>query len=95
MGYEEDWTAGSDDFTTPRGIISYYFEGSDNTIVSVWKVTGNLGGEDVSSPPTLKFHYPNGHLLQYVDTARGPLNEGGLFAERQGTLINASRHQPY
>lgn len=66
MGYEEDWTAATDDFKNPRGLRSYSFVGSSSTNVSVWKVTGNLGGED------------------YVDTTRGPLNEGGLFAERQG-----------
>ncbi|TFK43322.1 glycoside hydrolase family 35 protein [Crucibulum laeve] len=66
MGYEEDWTAGSDAFKTPRGIINYSFVGSNSTTVSTWKVTGNLGGES------------------YVDKTRGPLNEGGLFGERQG-----------
>lgn len=25
-----------------------------------------------------------GSLLQYADVTRGPLNEGGLFGERQG-----------
>ncbi|KAF8974695.1 glycoside hydrolase superfamily [Flammula alnicola] len=66
MGYEEDWTAASDDFKIPRGIMGYSFVGSPSTTVSLWKVTGNLGGEN------------------YADTTRGPLNEGGLFAERQG-----------
>ncbi|EIN05080.1 hypothetical protein PUNSTDRAFT_146007 [Punctularia strigosozonata HHB-11173 SS5] len=66
MGYEEDWTSASDDFKTPRGILSYSFVGSNSTVVGTWKVTGNLGGES------------------YADSARGPLNEGGLFAERQG-----------
>jgi beta-galactosidase GanA len=66
MGYEEDWTAASDGFKTPRGILSYSFVGSSSTTVSLWKLAGNLGGED------------------YVDETRGPLNEGGLYAERQG-----------
>ncbi|GLB33458.1 putative beta-galactosidase, domain 3 [Lyophyllum shimeji] len=66
MGYEEDWTAASDGFKTPRGIVSYSFVGSAVPTVSVWKVTGNLGGEN------------------YADRTRGPLNEGGLFGERQG-----------
>ncbi|KAF5322689.1 hypothetical protein D9619_001054 [Psilocybe cf. subviscida] len=66
MGYEEDWTAATDSFKAPRGIMSYSFVGSSSTTVSMWKVTGNLGGES------------------YVDTTRGPLNEGGLFGERQG-----------
>jgi hypothetical protein len=49
MGYEEDWTAASDDFKSPRGIMSYSFNGSPSTTVSTWKVAGNLGGETVSS----------------------------------------------
>ncbi|KDR69947.1 hypothetical protein GALMADRAFT_1351204 [Galerina marginata CBS 339.88] len=66
MGYEEDFTAGSDSFKAPRGILSYSFVGSTTTTVSTWKVAGNLGGESAA------------------DQTRGPLNEGGLFAERQG-----------
>ncbi|KAJ7237206.1 glycoside hydrolase family 35 protein [Mycena haematopus] len=66
MGNEENWWAAGDDFKTPRGILSYSFQGSVATTVSEWKVAGNLGGEN------------------YVDNSRGPLNEGGLFAERQG-----------
>ncbi|KAK7061407.1 beta-galactosidase [Favolaschia claudopus] len=66
MGYEEDWWAAGDEFKTPRGILSYSFPGSIGTIVSVWKVAGNFGGEN------------------YADRSRGALNEGGLFAERQG-----------
>ncbi|PFH52549.1 glycoside hydrolase family 35 protein [Amanita thiersii Skay4041] len=66
MGYEEDWTAASDFFKIPRGIMNYSFPNSPDTTVNVWKVAGNLGGED------------------YVDTVRGPLNEGGLYGERQG-----------
>lgn len=48
MGYEEDWTAGSDAFKTPRGILNYSFIGSTTTTISAWKVAGNLGGESVS-----------------------------------------------
>ncbi|KDR82476.1 hypothetical protein GALMADRAFT_57522 [Galerina marginata CBS 339.88] len=66
MGYEEDFTARSDHFKAPRGILSYSFVGSTTTIVSSWKVAGNLGGESAA------------------DQTCGPLNEGGLFAERQG-----------
>ncbi|KAJ7229001.1 glycoside hydrolase family 35 protein [Mycena pura] len=66
MGNEENWWAAGEDFKTPRGILRYSFMGSNATTVSVWKVAGNLGGED------------------YADRTRGPLNEGGLFAERQG-----------
>ncbi|KAA8894151.1 glycoside hydrolase family 35 protein [Sphaerosporella brunnea] len=65
QGLNEDWTAGSEDFKVPRGILYYSFSGSPSTSVS-WKMTGNLGGED------------------YADKTRGPFNEGGLYAERQG-----------
>ncbi|KAF4619802.1 hypothetical protein D9613_005465 [Agrocybe pediades] len=66
MGYEEDWASASDDFKTPRGIMSYSFIGSPLTVVNTWKVAGNLGGEE------------------FIDRTRGPLNEGGLYGERQG-----------
>lgn len=49
MGLEEDFTAAADQFKTPRGILSYSFPGSNSTKINVWKVTGNLGGEDVSA----------------------------------------------
>ncbi|KAL0580896.1 hypothetical protein V5O48_001089 [Marasmius crinis-equi] len=66
MGLNENWAGAGEDFKTPRGIMSYAFMGSNDTSVDVWKIAGNLGGED------------------YIDKSRGPLNEGGLFAERQG-----------
>lgn len=47
QGYEEDWTAASDDFKIPRGVLSYSFVGSPSTAVGLWKLTGNLGGETV------------------------------------------------
>ena len=53
MGYEEDWASASDDFKTPRGVMSYSFVGSPSTVVNTWKVAGNLGGEDVSRLLTL------------------------------------------
>lgn len=34
---------------TPRGISAYSFLGSTSTNVSAWKLTGNLGGESVST----------------------------------------------
>jgi hypothetical protein len=49
MGYEEDFTAASDQFKTPRGILAFQFLGGNGTNVDTWKVTGNLGGEDVST----------------------------------------------
>ncbi|KAJ9380822.1 CAZyme family GH35 [Paecilomyces variotii] len=70
MGLDEDWTVGSDEMKYPRGILSYDLQGN-NASNFIWKLTGNLGGED------------------YQDKVRGPLNEGGLYAERQGF------HQPY
>jgi hypothetical protein len=65
MGLEEDFTVGSDQNKSPRGILNYTISPQSPSDVK-WKITGNLGGED------------------YQDRARGPLNEGGLYAERQG-----------
>ncbi|KAG6896614.1 hypothetical protein C0992_007082 [Termitomyces sp. T32_za158] len=48
MGLEEDWWAAGDGFKTPRGILNYTFFGTSIPTVSVWKVTGNLGGESFS-----------------------------------------------
>jgi hypothetical protein len=47
-GLEGDWWAAGDSFKTPRGILNYTFPGSPKTIIDTWKLTGNLGGEDVS-----------------------------------------------
>lgn len=49
MGVEQNWAGASDWFRMPRGVLDYSFEGSPETHVTVWKVTGNLGGESVSS----------------------------------------------
>lgn len=56
MGNEENWTAASEDFKTPRGILDYSFMGSSATTVSVWKIAGNLGGESVRSLLGLPIH---------------------------------------
>jgi hypothetical protein len=48
MGLEEDFVAASDSFKAPRGVVAYSFPGSASTKIDTWKVTGNLGGEDVS-----------------------------------------------
>jgi hypothetical protein len=48
MGLETDWWAAQDWFKIPRGILNYTFPGSPETVVDTWKLTGNLGGEDVS-----------------------------------------------
>ncbi|KAG6843958.1 hypothetical protein H0H87_011380, partial [Tephrocybe sp. NHM501043] len=47
MGLEQSWAGASDYFKTPRGVLNYSFSGSSVPTVSVWKVTGNLGGESV------------------------------------------------
>jgi Beta-galactosidase jelly roll domain/Beta-galactosidase, domain 3 len=65
MGLDENWNVGGDDMKQPRGILNYTLSGHAQSDV-IWKLTGNLGGED------------------YIDKVRGPLNEGGLYAERQG-----------
>ncbi|KAG0157680.1 hypothetical protein PDIDSM_4865 [Penicillium digitatum] len=64
MGQDEE-APGTDAIKVPRGILNYGISGHAQSEV-LWKLTGNLGGE------------------QYQDLARGPLNEGGMYAERQG-----------
>ncbi len=71
MGYDENYVIGLDTGKAPRGILRYNLSfGLFQTTDIMWKISGNLGGED------------------YVDAVRGPLNEGGLYVERQGL------HQP-
>ncbi|KAH8201454.1 hypothetical protein TruAng_004378 [Truncatella angustata] len=70
MGQETSWTPGYDTMKTPRGIVDYQLVGHAQSDI-VWKVTGNLGGED------------------YADHLRGPFNEGGMWAERQGFHLPA------
>ncbi|EPS37421.1 hypothetical protein H072_8897 [Dactylellina haptotyla CBS 200.50] len=69
MGLEENWTAATEFFKSPRGPINYGFKGAQPKLVK-WKLTGNLGGE------------------KYIDKERGPWNEGGLYAERQGSPLD-------
>jgi hypothetical protein len=64
MGQDEE-APGTDAIKFPRGIIDYSLGGHPASDL-IWKVTGNLGGE------------------QYIDQARGPRNEGAMFAERNG-----------
>ncbi|RFU30989.1 hypothetical protein B7463_g5308, partial [Scytalidium lignicola] len=64
-GLDEDFTVGSDQMKNPRGILNYTLSGRPQSAI-IWKLTGNLGGEN------------------YIDKVRGPLNEGGLYGERQG-----------
>lgn len=44
MGEELNWTPGTDQMKTPRGILDYALSGHRQADVT-WKVTGNLGGE--------------------------------------------------
>lgn len=68
MGQTEE-APGTDAIKFPMGILNYSLTGHSQSDV-VWKMTGNLGGEE------------------YRDLARGPRNEGAMYAERQGY------HQP-
>lgn len=80
----------TEDLQIPRGILNYHFSRSNGTSVN-WKVTGNLGGEHVSYSSkriSLLRNIPLMLDFQYIDRIRGPLNEGGLYPERQGF------HQP-
>lgn len=74
MGEETNWTPGYDMMKTPRGILSY-------------ALTGGGGG---SSQGDITWKV-TGNLggEDYADHARGPLNEGGLYAERQGYHLPA------
>lgn len=75
MGLNEDLNSGWDDMKSPRGILKYEVVSSD------------------ASKPTTKISpwKITGNLggESYKDRFRGPLNEGGLFFERQGY------HYPY
>ncbi|OAA47981.1 beta-galactosidase lacA [Cordyceps fumosorosea ARSEF 2679] len=72
MGLNEDFVIGDEDMKRPRGILSY-----------------SLTNSDGSQTPIDSWKI-TGNLggEDYKDHFRGPLNEGGLFAERQGY------HQP-
>lgn len=69
MGLDEDWTVGSDQTKNARGILDYHFVGRTGTVLP----------QDVAWKVT-------GNLggEDYADRFRGPLNEGGLYVERQG-----------
>lgn len=70
MGLDEDWTVGDDTMKLPRGILDYALFTSTNGSISKSTITWKLTG--------------NLGGEQYRDKARGPLNEGGLYIERQG-----------
>lgn len=70
MGLDQNWVAGEDGMKTRRGIFSYGLSNSQD------------------GPATTEFTSwkVTGNLggEDYADKFRGPLNEGGLFFERQG-----------
>lgn len=72
MGQETSWTPGYDTMKTPRGIIDYALSGH-----------GHNDGEKRKDGVKWKL---TGNLggEQYRDLVRGPMNEGGMWAERQG-----------
>lgn len=76
MGLDENGVGG-DEAKNPRGILDYAFAG------------GAGAGADVDVDVDVRWKI-TGNLggEDYADRARGPLNEGGLFVERQGY------HQP-
>ncbi|KJZ75914.1 hypothetical protein HIM_04738 [Hirsutella minnesotensis 3608] len=67
-GLDENWRSGFDNMKAPRGILDYALTAADGSLVPV-------GPWKVT-----------GNLggEDYADVFRGPLNEGGLFFERQG-----------
>lgn len=72
MGNGQNGMVGGDEMKAPRGVMDWRFE---------------MGGG--GSAPEVRWKV-TGNLggEEYVDKVRGPLNEGGLFAERMGY------HQP-
>ncbi|KAI5790579.1 beta-galactosidase A [Peziza echinospora] len=68
MGLNEAWHAGSNEFHSPVGILDYNFNQASEKIVT--EVTWKLTG--------------NLGGEDYVDHVRGPFNEGGFYAERNG-----------
>lgn len=72
MGLDEDWTVGSETMKNPRGILNYEFP--EGKSYNATPISWKLTG--------------NLGGEGYIDKVRGPLNEGGLYAERQGF------HQP-
>ncbi|KAK5698835.1 hypothetical protein LTR97_006483 [Elasticomyces elasticus] len=71
MGLDEDWTVGTETMKNPRGILDYSLSSSSSSSnTKTTPITWKLTG--------------NFHGEDYEDKTRGPLNEGGLYAERQG-----------
>lgn len=72
MGLTENFNPGNDTMREPRGLISYALTDSSSSTSS-----------SSSIPVTWKV---TGNLggENYIDKTRGPLNEGGMYFERQG-----------
>ncbi|KAK3987412.1 glycoside hydrolase superfamily [Cladorrhinum sp. PSN332] len=69
MGLLENMVVGSDSMKSPRGIMQYGFSDS----------AGNAIANEITWKITGNFGGED-----YMDKGRGPLNEGGFFAERMG-----------
>lgn len=78
LGFNENLTPGNDDMKAPRGILDYKLQSSSPA--------GN--GTAAATPITGWKIAGNLGGEDYRDRFRGPLNEGGLFFERNGY------HQP-
>ncbi|KAK0613084.1 beta-galactosidase precursor [Bombardia bombarda] len=83
MGLNENGVVGSDESKLPRGILDYaLITASTSTNPSTYSNTA-------TTPPLITWKITgNFGGESYADHARGPLNEGGLYIERQGF------HQP-
>ncbi|OAA75382.1 Glycoside hydrolase, family 35 [Akanthomyces lecanii RCEF 1005] len=77
LGFNENLTPGSDDMKAPRGILDYKLQSSSSSSNST-----------IATPITGWRIAGNLGGEDYKDKFRGPLNEGGLFFERNGY------HQP-
>ncbi|KAK4161998.1 glycoside hydrolase superfamily [Cladorrhinum sp. PSN259] len=69
MGLEENLSVGSDSMKSPRGILYYEMTDSEENVIDN-EIDWKLTG--------------NLGGESYIDKGRGPLNEGGFFAERMG-----------
>ncbi|KAI0018839.1 beta-galactosidase precursor [Xylariomycetidae sp. FL0641] len=76
MGFDETIVVGLDAGKAPRGILEYDLLGSGAGGATTTEVAWKLAGN-------------LGGEAAYADRARGPLNEGGLFAERRGYHLPA------
>ncbi|KAK8111988.1 putative beta-galactosidase A [Apiospora kogelbergensis] len=75
MGHDEQ-SVGIDYMKAPRGVLDWRLYGDDVKNTSSTPVVWKLTG--------------NLGGLEYADKTRGPLNEGGLFAERMGYHLPAA-----